>query len=337
LADEKTTLAQLTDQLRTAELAGDPWKQGIALNNIGDYYKNRREHAKAVTYFEKALQFFTALDDQEKKAAVLNNLGGTYLEAREHQRALEQFALALGTYGALNQSFGQGMALNNMGGVHLKLGHPAEARKQFILATSFFRSATEPTWEAHALENLAAAEAALGNTKASGESYARALEIWQHLDQHDRQAMILNRIAAMETDKRRALELHSRALSLAQQTKNTLLVAGTRVALGKLYLEARNFNSARSEFQAALVLYEQFGDKRNQAATLVNLARIDFATGEDLVRSAADLFRQVGDIAGEQSALELLRPPEQQLSKDELNNSEQADSAHVAAAKAKPA
>jgi tetratricopeptide (TPR) repeat protein len=337
LADEKTTLAQLTDQLRTAELAGDPWKQGIALNNLGDFYKNRREHAKAVSYFQKALQFFTALDDQEKKAAVLNNLGGTYLEARELQRALEHFALALGTYGALNQPFGQAMALNNMGGVHLKLGHSAEARKQFILATSFFRTATEPTWEAHALENLAAAEAALGNTKGAGESYARALEIWQHLDQHDRQAMILNRIAAMQTDKRQALELHSRALTLAQQTKNTLLVAGTRVALGKLYLEARNFNSARSEFQAALVLYEQFGDKRNQAATLVNLARIDFATGEDLVRNAADLFRQVGDIAGEQSALELLRPLEQQLSKSELNNAEQADSAHAPAAKAKPA
>jgi tetratricopeptide (TPR) repeat protein len=341
LADEKTSFAQLTDQLRTAELAGDPWKQGIALNNLGDLFKSQREHAKALAHFQKALQFFTALDDQEKKAAVLNNLGGTYLDAREYQRALEHFALALGTYGALNQPFGQAMALNNMGGVHLRLGHHAEARKQFILATSFFRSATEPTWEAQALENLAAAEAALGNTKAAGESYARALEIWQHLDQHERQAMILNRIAAMQTDQRRALELHSRALTLAHQTKNAALIAGTRSSLGRLYLEARNFNSARSEFQAALVLYEQFGDKRSQAATLVHLARIDFATGEDLVRTAAEIFRQVGDIAGEQAALELLKPAAEAKQSDAASTQQadlqQPDTPPAEAAKAKPA
>ena len=190
MPDPKPNLEQLQDQLQQAELAGDPWRQGIALNNLGSYFKDLRETGKAIAYFHKALEFFTALDDREKKATVLTNLGGTYLDSRDHAQALEQFALALGTYGSLNHAFGQAMALNNMGGVQLSLRRFEEARKQFILAASFFRSAQTPSWEAQALENLAAAEGGAGDTKAAVESYGRALEIWQKQDQLDRQAMI---------------------------------------------------------------------------------------------------------------------------------------------------
>jgi len=84
-------LEQITEQLRQAESAGDPWKAGIALNNLGDYYKDRRETGKALEHFQKALEYFTALDDAEKKATVLINLGGTYLDARQYPQALEQF------------------------------------------------------------------------------------------------------------------------------------------------------------------------------------------------------------------------------------------------------
>lgn len=315
MADPSPSIDQLQDQLRQAELAGDPWRQGIALNNLGSYYKDCHETGNAVDFFQKALDFFIALDDQEKKATVLTNLGGTFLDCRDYPRAMEQFALALGTYGSLNQPFGQATALNNMGGVHLSLRRYEEARKQFILAASFFRSAQAPAWEAQALENLAAAEAGAGNTRAAVESYGRALEIWQRQDQYDRQAMILNRLAALHLssgENRRALELHSRALALAHKANNVALAAATRASLGRLYFDARNFNASRTEFQAALLSYEQLGDKRGQANMLLNLGKIDIATGYDLIAHAARLFREADDGEGERAALDALPPAEEQ-------------------------
>lgn len=318
MPDPKPNVEQLQEQLRQAELAGDPWRQGIALNNLGSYFKDCRETGKAVNYFQKALDFFTALDDREKKATVLTNLGGTYLDLRDYPRALEQFALALGTYGSLNHPFGQAMALNNMGGVHLSLRRFEEARKQFILASSFFRSAQAPSWEAQALENLAAAELGGGDMKTAVETYGRALEIWQKQDRLDRQAMILNRLAAMHLasgDSRRSLELHSRALALAHKANNVPLAAATRASLGRLYFDARNFNAARTEFQAALLSFEELGDKRGQANALLHLGKIDIAAGLDLVAQAAKLFRESGDGEGEKQAREILsreqiEPPE---------------------------
>lgn len=318
MQDPKLSIEQLEDQLRQAELAGDPWGQGIALNNLGSHYKDGHETGKAVHCFQRALDLFTALDDGEKKATVLTNLGGTFLDCRDYPRALEQFALALGTYGSLNQPFGQAMALNNMGGVHLSVRRHEEARKQFILAASFFRSSQTPVWEAQALENLAAAEAGAGNSRAAVESYGRALEIWQKQDQYDRQAMILNRLAALHLssgENRRALELHSRALALAHKANNVPLAAATRASLGRLYFDARNFNAARTEFQAALLSYEQLGDKRGQANMLLSLGKIDIATGYDLVAHAAKLFQESGDSEGERAALDALPPAEEESGK----------------------
>ena len=83
MPEPKPSLEQLTDQLRQAEAVGDPWKEGIALNNLGDYHKDRRETTKAIELFQKALEYFTALDDAEKKATVFNNLGGTYADAMQ--------------------------------------------------------------------------------------------------------------------------------------------------------------------------------------------------------------------------------------------------------------
>jgi tetratricopeptide (TPR) repeat protein len=309
LPEAKLTLEQLSEQFRQAELVGDPWKQGIALNNLGSYYKDRREFPSAVSYFQKALEFFTALDDNEKKATVLINLGGTYLDQKEHGKALEQFAMALGTYASLDHPFGQGMALNNMGGVHLTLRRHEDARNQFILAASFFRSANAAPWEGQALENEAAAEAGIGETDNAVQSYGRALEIWQRLENHERQALIMNRLAALHSsrgDRRRALDLHARALTLAHKGKNVALSAATRTSMAKLYFEVGNLNAARAEFQAALISYEELRDKRGQATALLHLGKIDIATGHDMIATAAKMFREAGDAEGEQSALEAL-------------------------------
>src|SRR5205807_8134299 len=101
LQDSKANLGQLNDQLRLAQMAGDPWKEGIALNNLGSYYKEIKDTGKATEYFQKALEYFSVLQDAEKKATVLNNLGGAFHDARQYQKAVEYFALALGTYGAI--------------------------------------------------------------------------------------------------------------------------------------------------------------------------------------------------------------------------------------------
>src|SRR5262249_27670464 len=160
----------------------------------------------------------------------------------------------------------------NLGGVHIALRAYEDARKQFILSASFFRSAQAPAWEGQALENLAAAESGSGNAKAAVESYGRALQIWQQQEQTDRQAMILSRIAnlhAAQGESGRAIELHSRAVALAQKTRNVALEAAAHGHLGRIHYDARNWAASKLEFEHALRLFKECGDKRSQAITLI--------------------------------------------------------------------
>jgi tetratricopeptide (TPR) repeat protein len=309
LPDTKPTLEQLNQQLLAAEGAGDPSKQGIALNNLANHYKESRDTAKAAEYFLKALDFFSVLQDMERKATVLNNLGGTYHDAGQYQKALEYFALALGTYGSLGQAFGQGMAVNNLGGVHLVLKRYGDAQSHFRLAATFFHNAGASSWEAQALENLAATEVALGNTKAAVESYGRALQLWQNENHPERQAMILNRIASLHSssgESRRAIDLHGRALALARQAGNLPVEAGTHTAIGRIYLELKDWKTAQANFEAAAKICEQCSDTKGRGFALLELGKLNLAVGSELIQSAAALFKEIGDVAGERAALELI-------------------------------
>ena len=156
---------------------------------------------------------------------------------------------------------------------------------------------------------LAAAEAGLGNNRGAVESYGRALEIWQRQDQTDRQALIFNRIGAIYAsigEHKRTIELHTRALALAQSSKNVPLAAATRASLGRAHFECKQWDAAKPHFDEALRLFHQCGDKRGYAMALFHLGKLNLAAGHDMLRSAATMFRELGDTASEHAALDLL-------------------------------
>ena len=126
----------------------------------------------------------------------------------------------------------------------------------------------------------------------------------------------MGRIAGLHAslgESNRAVELYSRALVLAQKAGNVLLQAVVRGNLGRVHFGVKNWPAARLEFEQALLLFKECGDQRGQALTLLGLGKLDLATGLEYLRSAAALFHQIGDAAGEKSVLDLLsseREPE---------------------------
>jgi len=84
--------------------------------------------------------------------------------------------------------------------------------------------------------------------------------------------------------------------------------------LGRVHFDSKSWAAARLEFEQALRLFKECGDKRGQAITLASIGRLDMATGQELLRSAADLFRQIGDASGERAALDLLPVPTEEES-----------------------
>jgi tetratricopeptide (TPR) repeat protein len=126
--------------------------------------------------------------------------------------------------------------------------------------------------------------------------------------------MILSRIAGLHAasgESKSAIELYARAIALAKKANHAALEATTRGSLGRLHFESGNWQAARLELEHALRLFREGDDKRGQALILISLGKLDIATGSDLLRSAAGLFREIGDDASERATLNLLPEPKQ--------------------------
>ena len=105
-------------------------------------------------------------------------------------------------------------------------------------------------------------------------------------------AGLLFQADATEDILKQAIDLHQRALAIAQKSKNAFLEATTHSSLGRLKFDGRQWEDAHSHFQSALQLFQQLGDKKGQANTLLNIGRLNLITGEQLLQSAAAMFKE---------------------------------------------
>ena len=124
--------------------------------------------------------------------------------------------------------------------------------------------------------------------------------------------MIMNRIAALHSsagEGQRALELHGRALAIAQKTQNVALQATTHASMGRLLLEQKDWKPAQTHLEEALRLFEQCGDKKGHAHTLLSLGKMNLTISRKVLESAVRIFREIGDTAGESAALDLMPEP----------------------------
>ena len=80
LGEARPSLEQLNEQLRQAEAAGDPWKQGIALNNLGDYFKNQNDQARARELLADCEHLAIEIDLNKRDFATLHGHGNPVLE-----------------------------------------------------------------------------------------------------------------------------------------------------------------------------------------------------------------------------------------------------------------
>jgi tetratricopeptide (TPR) repeat protein len=84
------------------------------------------------------------------------------------------------------------------------------------------------------------------------------------------------------------------------------LVAATRSSLGRAHFESKQWDAAKPHFDEALRLFHQIGDKKSYAVALFHLGKLNLAAGQDMLRSAATIFHELGDTPSEHAALDLL-------------------------------
>jgi tetratricopeptide (TPR) repeat protein len=111
-----------------------PQKVPIALENIGNLYRNLGQNQKALEYFEKALPISQALGDRHGEGIILNRIGKVYSALGQNQKAIGYYEKALPIMQEVKDRSREAKTLNAIGLLYSTLGQKKRALEYYEIA-----------------------------------------------------------------------------------------------------------------------------------------------------------------------------------------------------------
>lgn len=212
---------------------------------------------------ERALEAWTACDDERGQADTLIELGRVHWHARRPTAAAQAYRRALHIFRRIGDRRGQAVAGYHLGIVLFELGDSEAALAQTRDALKIARQLNDPVLQCDVLANL-------------GEMY-RLIE-----------------------DYGKALLYFRQAQLLADRHGNPHNIAILASNIGAVYDHTGDHESALASFGTALRLFQAVGDRRNEVDVLVHLARAyarlgDYEGSLSRIERATALAEQIAD------------------------------------------
>ncbi len=279
---------------------------------------------QAVDKLQAARQLWQ--DNPEKEAIVLGWLGQTYLQLGQLDEALASYQQRLQLSLQLPDPSSQALAFTSVAKVQAQLGQYQAAIEACQQALSRWSSLESPTSEVQTLLTLGSIFAQLGDPQEALSTYDRALNVAQTADSipPQFQAGIFNNQGRAYSDTGKleaAAAAYTQALQTVQQVSPEMRQAAPDAALALRQAEGRAFNNigfihakqqqyaqAIAQYEKALPIWQELGDKRGEASTLTNLGVASAGLGDstraiDYYNRALPLRQASRDRRGEATTL----------------------------------
>jgi len=322
----------LLEALDLARRATERELEAVALWGLG-LATYDRNWGRAEAYSREAVDAFESLGDQRHAARVMILLGLVHRQQDRSEEAEQSLIQALGIYRGLGDEEHQALCLYDLANVYRDRGDPeslSRAAAAAEQALAMYDKLGDRQAKAKALYTLALvydSRTDPASAQKAEERYLAASELYRADGDIARQGDALNRAgrdASTRGDQPAALERCSHALALFEEAGDQRGAADALANLGIIHLQRagqaldnldathtgpaqiqqlqEHAEEARDHILRSLALYRQLGDLRNEAfgtaiLSFALLLRLDFASSNDELRRARDLFSQVGDLA----------------------------------------
>ena len=277
------TLAGEQDDLST---------ETLVLSFLGSTYTHLGALDKAVTTYLEVLPLYEQQGDRNSKANILTSLAEVYADLGQYQEAIDTYQTARSIWSELDYRTGEASALNGLGQVFAQLGDAERALTLYEEARVIAREVNDGEgYEASILLNVAAAYSQLEEYQQAQETYDRILATWEQLEGESTTQLIVTRKKAATLNNRghtlralgqdaEALVDYEGALSLWQQVGDRRGEASTLTNIGVSYANLGDATEAFDYYERALPLRQQVGDRRGEAETLYRMARVERERGD---------------------------------------------------------
>ncbi|MEM7350735.1 MAG: CHAT domain-containing tetratricopeptide repeat protein [Acidobacteriota bacterium] len=261
----------------------------------------------AIAKFEESLAIWQQTKDRAAQADTLIELATVLDEVGETTAAREKLARALEIFTALDDDHGEARARFLRGTIADDLGDPRSALEDLLPTLASFTRLGDRRGEAHALNSIGSAHDKKGKRQLGLEYYRRSLAICREIGDRACQAVLLNNIGRLHSQQGRpeeALRHYEQSTNLWGSLGDLRMQAWGLTNVGAVRESLGEPTAAIELYDQALVLRRNVGDRRGEAFTLHNMAAAYAVVGEpqkalELYRAAIKLWQRVGDLRGE--------------------------------------
>jgi CHAT domain-containing protein len=270
--------------------------------------QNGKELSAAITLFQESARLFQAGHFYSDAAGADLQAGEIYFTLSKYKNALSSYQEALNLGGNSPELLCR--ARSRMARTYATTGQNTEAEDCSKKALQECSALPDPKLRAEALEARGEAFYNSGQSAESVELFSRARELFAEAKDENGQAQALLMLAYARFGDQRAesLQLAGEALRLWSSNQNHHGVAEARSALGIFAATTDEFETAQCNYQQSLPVFQQTGDKDNEASVLNGIGYASRETGDvqtslEYYQQAKTAFASVQDLLGEGEAI----------------------------------
>ncbi|MGR3911772.1 MAG: CHAT domain-containing protein [Candidatus Rhabdochlamydia sp.] len=149
----------------------------LGCSHLGNAYYKLREYRKAISYYEKDLDFALKLEDRSREGVAYSNLGIAYEDLGEPRKVIYYNKECLKITLEFQDKVGEGIAYSNLGIAYASLGEPRKAIHYHDKALKIALELQNRAEEGIAYSNLGNAYVSLGDNHKVIHYHEKYLEI----------------------------------------------------------------------------------------------------------------------------------------------------------------
>ncbi|GJM31191.1 MAG: hypothetical protein DHS20C18_01920 [Saprospiraceae bacterium] len=225
-------------------------KEALTLKNLGIVSFLQGQYEAALQYYQRAVNTYESIDDAGGQGNVYNEMGVFFKKRKEWDRALEYLDRAYQLCGKANDAYCQGVSLDNRGGILLDQGKLEQADSIFRIVVTLRKAINDSIGLSYVYNNLSSVAVEKGRLDDALDYLQQSTNIRRRMNDRQGVAININNMGEVLYSANRPQEaipyfeeslVESRALQFTDLERHTMqMLADANEAVGS-YLAALNW------------------------------------------------------------------------------------------------
>jgi len=181
--------------------ASDQHLRFVLLSNLGQVHARQGYLGRALHYYERAAEGFSALGDVGSLAHVLGNMASAYRSGQDYDKALESCKKSLDIFKDLDDEFGVAQMTGSLGRIYAETGDFDLALQHYEKSLAEFEGLGDQRQVAWLLNRMGRVSADGGDADGAIGYYHKSMEIFEAIGQNHNAGVVLSNLGRLYLDR----------------------------------------------------------------------------------------------------------------------------------------